>query len=134
MLYRSMRRHEEARAEFNATRKLIDHLAAKIPDAALPGGSVSLREGFLASATSLVPRAPPATPRKAQKQQFGGLTAREREVAALIAQGLSNQAIATKLILSERTVETHVASILSKLGHASRAQIAAWAATTGLKP
>lgn len=55
------------------------------------------------------------------------LTAREREVAALIAQGLTNRQIAAKLVVAERTVDNHVAHILAKLGFTSRARIAAWA-------
>ena len=57
------------------------------------------------------------------------LTAREREVAALVARGLTNRAIAAALVVSERTVEAHVAHICQKLGVRSRAQVAAWAAT-----
>jgi DNA-binding NarL/FixJ family response regulator len=64
----------------------------------------------------------------------GGLTAREQEVAGLIAQGHSNRAMAECLVLSERTVEDHVSGILSKLGFSSRAQIAAWATQQGLTP
>jgi DNA-binding CsgD family transcriptional regulator len=56
------------------------------------------------------------------------LTAREREVAALVAQGLSNREIAAELVLSERTAGNHVQHILTKLGFANRSQIAAWAA------
>ncbi len=55
------------------------------------------------------------------------LTVRELEVAALVAQGLSNRQIASELYLSERTVGNHVSKILRKLGYSSRVQVAAWA-------
>ena len=64
--------------------------------------------------------------------RFGGLTAREREVAALIARGKSNGEIAEALVLGKRTIETHVANIFTKLGIDSRREIAAWAANNGL--
>jgi len=54
------------------------------------------------------------------------LTAREREIAALIAAGHSNRAIAEQLVISPATAARHVANILAKLGFTSRAQIAAW--------
>jgi DNA-binding CsgD family transcriptional regulator len=56
------------------------------------------------------------------------LTARERDVAVLLAEGLSNRDIAAKLVISEMTVEVHVKHILNKLGFRSRAQVAAWMA------
>ena len=56
------------------------------------------------------------------------LTAREREVAGLVAAGKTNREIATELVLAERTVETHVANILSKLGFSNRVQVASWLA------
>jgi non-specific serine/threonine protein kinase len=59
--------------------------------------------------------------------EFGGLTEREHEVVALIVQGKKNSEIAEHLVLSKRTVEKHVANILSKLELASRAQIVRWA-------
>jgi predicted ATPase/DNA-binding CsgD family transcriptional regulator len=55
------------------------------------------------------------------------LTAREREVAALVAQGLTNRNIAGRLVVSKRTVDAHVEHILAKLGFASRVQVAALA-------
>jgi non-specific serine/threonine protein kinase len=56
------------------------------------------------------------------------LSGREREVAQLIAEGLTNRRVAERLVISERTVDRHVENVLRKLGYASRAQIAAWAA------
>jgi predicted ATPase/DNA-binding CsgD family transcriptional regulator len=56
----------------------------------------------------------------------GGLSAREHEVAMRIHRGMSNRDIADELVLSVRTVDTHVQRILGKLGFTSRAQIAAW--------
>ncbi len=54
------------------------------------------------------------------------LTAREGEVAAMIARGLSNRRIADALAVSERTVEWHVGNVLRKLRLESRVQIAVW--------
>ncbi len=56
------------------------------------------------------------------------LSRRERDVAQLLAQGLSNRAIAERLYLSERTIDNHVHHILDKLGFDSRVQIATWLA------
>jgi DNA-binding CsgD family transcriptional regulator len=53
------------------------------------------------------------------------LTRREREVAGLIARGLTNRQIGAQLFIAERTVDTHVGRILDKLGCTSRAQVAA---------
>jgi predicted ATPase/DNA-binding CsgD family transcriptional regulator len=58
----------------------------------------------------------------------GSLTAREQEIAGLLAQGLSNKAIAKSLVIAQRTAETHVANIMLKLGLSSRSQVAAWVA------
>src|SRR2546429_1063039 len=54
------------------------------------------------------------------------LTRREREVAAMVAEGLTNRAIASRLFISERTAEYHVEQIRNKLGFHSRTEIAAW--------
>jgi DNA-binding NarL/FixJ family response regulator len=55
------------------------------------------------------------------------MTSREREVAALLAEALSNRQIAARLVLSERTVESHVRSILAKTQCANRIEfVARW--------
>ena len=66
------------------------------------------------------------------RQPGGPLSPREREVLALLAEGLSNKAIAAALFVSPNTVTTHVASLLTKLGADNRAQLAIIAAQRGL--
>ncbi|KAB2342084.1 ATP-binding protein [Actinomadura rudentiformis] len=61
------------------------------------------------------------------------LTRREREIAALVAQGLSNREISERLVIAKRTVDSHLEHILAKLEMASRTQIAAWV-TERLRP
>ena len=67
-----------------------------------------------------------------EKEKFGGLTGREREVARLIAQGKSNREIAEIMVVGVRTVETYVTRILNKLRFDSRVQIATWVVEKGL--
>ncbi|RNM16782.1 ATP-binding protein [Nocardioides pocheonensis] len=64
----------------------------------------------------------------ASPQAHNVLTPREREVADLVAQGLSSKDVAAKLVVSRRTVDAHVDHIFAKLGFNSRTQIAAWVA------
>ncbi len=67
------------------------------------------------------------TPRStARGPNPGGLTRREWEIAQLLAEGLSNKEIATRLVISQRTAETHVENILTKLGLNSRTQASRW--------
>ncbi len=94
------------------------------------GGSMDADEAVLVAA-----RQAAEPPRKAS--HGGGeilLTRREMEVATLVADGLSNRSIAERLIIGQRTVETHVENILNKLGFHSRSEIAAWAARRAAQP
>ena len=124
-LYRAWRRDEEAEQAFATSQELIEELAATIPDPVL-------RAHFLQQATAFLPDQETLSPRRAAKRAFGGLTEREREVAALIAQGKANREIAEILVVNYRTIEKHIENILSKLGFTSRAQIAVWASEKGL--
>ncbi|MEW9518362.1 LuxR C-terminal-related transcriptional regulator [Streptomyces tubercidicus] len=69
----------------------------------------------------------PPTSASAEENTPTPLTRREKEVVDLLAQGLTNKEIATKLVISPRTAGTHVNNILAKLGFTSRTQIATWA-------
>lgn len=122
-LYRTLKRVPEAEEEFARASGLIGELASKISD-------TSLRDAFLRQATALLPQRPAL--HKNTRQSPGNLTARECEVAALIAQGKSNQLIAETLVVTRRTVETHIGNIMFKLGCTSRTQIAVWAVENGI--
>jgi DNA-binding CsgD family transcriptional regulator len=61
------------------------------------------------------------------------LTRRETEIASLVAEGLTNREIAERLVVAQRTAESHVAHILGKLSFSSRTQLAAWVANQGLE-
>ena len=124
-LYQAELRDEEAALAFATAQELIEELAASVPD-------TSLRDHFLHKASGLIPRQKLLSPRRAAKKAFGGLTEREREVAALIAQGKASREIAEILVVNSRTIEKHIENMLSKLGFTSRAQIAVWASEKGL--
>jgi DNA-binding NarL/FixJ family response regulator len=68
-----------------------------------------------------IPRGPRATTRT----HVAGLTAREAEVAALLATGLTNADIADRLVVSPKTVDHHVTAVLAKLGVPNRRAVAA---------
>jgi len=85
------------------------------------------------AATEPAPPVVPASTHRAEGQ-LGVLTAREREVAALIARGLSNRQIADELVIAEGTVNVHVSRILGKLDYRSRSAVATWAVEHGLRP
>jgi predicted ATPase/DNA-binding CsgD family transcriptional regulator len=70
------------------------------------------------------------TPAPSPETTASPLTKREAEVAQLVADGLSNKQIGARLLISEHTVDSHIRSILNRLGFNSRAQIAAWMASS----
>jgi DNA-binding CsgD family transcriptional regulator len=127
-LYHQQGKAMESEQSLGAARGEIEALAATLPDPAL-------REHFTRQAAALFPSPPLRSSQAApgrDSRGFGGLTSREREVAILIARGESNQAIADTLVVTKRTVETHIGNILFKLGARTRTQIAVWAVESGL--
>ncbi|NTU81057.1 MAG: AAA family ATPase [Chloroflexales bacterium] len=123
-LYHAEHHHAEAERSFDAAAASIAASAASIADD-------QVRDTFRQAANARLPTPPPWRSSLAPTLALGALSPREREVADLIAQGLPNGAIAERLVLSKRTIETHVGSILGKLGFTTRAQIIAWVLAEG---
>lgn len=85
------------------------------------------------SAQAPAPAVPPtAPPQELHGRDHYSLTEREREVLGLIAQGLNNREIAAKMVISEKTVKTHVSNILDKLHLEDRTRAAIWALKHGI--
>jgi DNA-binding CsgD family transcriptional regulator/tetratricopeptide (TPR) repeat protein len=116
---RQERRRAESRQAFDAARATAEVIVGRIADE-------SLRETFVAAVAKMAPAAPAPSARQKAKASSGGLTARERDVARLVAQGKTNRAIARALGIGERTAEGYVASAMAKLGFSTRTQLAAW--------
>ena len=115
----------EARGAFDAARADAAGLVATLDEP-------TLVTAFQSHVDAVAPPPAERTARQASKAAHGGLTRRERDTAALVAHGRSNRIIAQTLGIGERTVEGYVAAALSKLGFASRSQLAVWAAEQGL--
>ncbi|HEY6409312.1 MAG TPA: AAA family ATPase, partial [Ktedonobacteraceae bacterium] len=124
-VYTLHKQKQLAERELAAARAVIEGLAASLDDA-------KQRSRFLDAALATLPKEKPLLPRQVAKQAFDGLSEREREVAILITHGRSSREIAETLVISQRTVETHVGNIFSKLGFSTRTQIAAWTVEKGL--
>jgi DNA-binding CsgD family transcriptional regulator len=99
-------------------------LPARVAEAALQAGEALKQEEAIALARSVVEKQPTRSDDR--------LTKRELEIVRLVASGLSNKEIATRLHLSVRTVEGHVERVLKRLDMRSRVRIATWAADRGL--
>ncbi|MGA4987446.1 ATP-binding protein [Nonomuraea bangladeshensis] len=110
------REHLGARGFAAAFRKGVE-----LPPGDVPGYATGSEKTDSEKRRSRAPRTGEASP----------LTRREREIAALVARGMSNKEIAATLVIAQRTAEAHVEHILCKLGFTSRAQIAAWVAGQG---
>ena len=123
--YLHLKQEDLAQRNFTSARQGIASLARTLDDS-------YLREQFLDAALAALPREKPVSAGRAAKEAVGGLTEREREVVTLIAQGKSNREIAATLVVTKRTVETHMSNILYKLNLTSRAQIVVWAVERGL--
>ena len=123
--HRRLKQEDLAQRNFTSAREGIASLASTIDD-------IYLREHFLSTALTTLPREKPLSANRVAKEVFGGLTAREREVVRLVAQGKSNREIADALVVTKRTIETHINNIQYKLNLASRAQIVVWAVEKGL--
>jgi DNA-binding NarL/FixJ family response regulator len=102
--------------------EVIEHLDLAIPSLRDMNMQPAL-ERALALRETL---APAVAPTPARDSASDTLTAREREIASMMAEGLSNHDIAQRLVITEGTVEVHVKHILSKLGFRSRTQVAGW--------
>ncbi|MEU1343824.1 LuxR C-terminal-related transcriptional regulator [Streptomyces sp. NPDC005827] len=96
---------------------------ARFESAFAEGGRIDGPDQAVDIALDTGDAAPAAAPSAALSSP---LTRREQQVAALVAQGMSNRRIAAELVLSPRTVDSHVERILAKLDVGNRAQIAAW--------
>ena len=116
--YHRRNRYADAERAYLAAQRIITDLAANQSDR-------DARSRFLEAATAAIPTVYRSRGRKTPP---GGLTKREHEVVAQIAQGKSNREIAEILFIAEKTVEMHVSNSLGKLGFHSRSQLAVWAA------
>ncbi|WP_158839638.1 ATP-binding protein [Saccharothrix deserti] len=117
--------HEEC--ERSAQERLGDK---RFQDAFERGRAMSVDEAIAFALDEQPPtpveESPPAAPRV--------LTRRESEIAELIAEGLTNREVASRLVISVRTAESHAEHILTKLGFTSRVQIATWVAEQRARP
>jgi predicted ATPase/DNA-binding CsgD family transcriptional regulator len=111
-----------------ATRTATGALGSAKFGAAYDAGRQLSRDAAVRLALHETAAAAPTAESNGAESNLGGLSSRETEVARLMSEGLSNKQIGTRLFISERTVESHVRNILTKLGFTSRTQVAGWMA------
>jgi predicted ATPase/DNA-binding NarL/FixJ family response regulator len=127
---RTVREDAEHAALVERLRRALD---ARDFDAAWSNGQILTTAQAIAAALTTEESPPlPALQADNDGANAARLTRRERQVAALLARGLTNRQIAEQLFNSERTIETHVQKIAGKLGFTRRTQIATWANAHGL--
>ncbi len=115
--------------------RMVSLLRRRLGPSAFAGAYAAGRAMTLeqAAAEAITLTIKPTRPSMSRKPALS-LTRREHEVAALIAQGLTNRRIAAALFITDHTVESHVENILNKLGFNARTQIAAWASASENRP
>ena len=122
-------------ADLPTYERINGELRATLGDVAFDGDQVAGAAMSLTEVIELALELPDTASLRGEdalKAKFGGLTAREREAAILIARGKTNREIAVAMTVGVKTVETYVTRILNKLGFDSRMQIAVWARDSGL--
>lgn len=117
-----------AEARYHLAVALVSRGHAGDPDRAASLAVVADRQARELGMAAYIERAAALVAHLKGGKTPSALTSRELEVATLVAEGLTNRQIADRLVISERTAQNHVQHILTKLGFASRSQIAAWTA------
>jgi DNA-binding NarL/FixJ family response regulator len=112
-VYHLLKREDQAQHQWSVAREIIAKLAATIDETAL-------REHFVQAALQNLPSEKSLPLRRSVAEKYDGLTEREIEVLRCVAQGLTDAQVAEHLIISPRTVHSHLNSIYSKLGITSR--------------
>ncbi|HVX55763.1 response regulator transcription factor [Nocardioides sp.] len=116
------------------SRDMRPDLRARALAFGLPWVSMSIRAQELVEAIELVAAGEPLPEQNERVADGAGLSPREIEALALIAQGLANKEIADKLFLTTNTLKSHIRQAYRKIGVSSRAQAVAWAIQHGFAP
>jgi DNA-binding NarL/FixJ family response regulator len=122
----------EALLSPSVTRRLIASIASRAPGTASSHGPAATAPAAKGSAAAATAPGRGAANRDLPASNLARLTEREREVLAMVAQGLSNEEIAVRLYLSPLTTKTHVSHIMTKLCARDRAQLVVIAYESGL--